>query len=356
MRLLRNNLSRVVVHFKAGPYLPLTETWIYSQIRHMIRYTPAVYALETQNLEVFPTKTVRCLGTGGRSSPLRKVFNERWAKVLYASYRFCRFLFVDRPHLIHAHFGPSGYDCLRVKSVFGLPVVTSFYGYDLQALLKERPEWDRKYKRLFASGDLFLVEGNHMKRCLMNLGCPEDKIMVQHLGIDLERVAYQPRKIGLDGRVAILIASSFREKKGIPYALEAIGRFRMAHPGIQCKITIIGDSSGTESEELQKQSTLQTIQKYRLEDTVRLLGYQTHDVFIEELFEHHIFMAPSVHASDGDTEGGAPVSIIEASASGMPVISTLHCDIPEVILDGESGYLVPERDVDGLRKLLNSSF
>jgi len=59
-----------------------------------------------------------------------------------------------------------------------------------------------------------------------------------------------------------------------------------------------------------------------------------------------------VHAADGDSEGGTPVSIIEASASGLPILSTTHCDIPEVVLDGESGYLVPERDSDALAERL----
>ena len=69
---------------------------------------------------------------------------------------------------------------------------------------------------------------------------------------------------------------------------------------------------------------------------------------MEEARRHHVFLSPSVTASDGDTEGGAPVSLIEMSASGMMIVSTTHCDIPGVILDGKTGLLAPERDVDGL--------
>jgi colanic acid/amylovoran biosynthesis glycosyltransferase len=69
---------------------------------------------------------------------------------------------------------------------------------------------------------------------------------------------------------------------------------------------------------------------------------------MEEAYRHHIFLSPSVTASDGDTEGGAPVSLIDMAASGMPIVSSRHCDIPEVILDGVSGLLADERDVDGL--------
>jgi colanic acid/amylovoran biosynthesis glycosyltransferase len=69
---------------------------------------------------------------------------------------------------------------------------------------------------------------------------------------------------------------------------------------------------------------------------------------LEEAYQHHLFLSPSVTASDGDSEGGAPVSIIEMAATGMPVVSTYHCDIPQVIVHGEGGRLARERDVDDL--------
>ena len=67
-----------------------------------------------------------------------------------------------------------------------------------------------------------------------------------------------------------------------------------------------------------------------------------------EAYQHHVFLSPSVTASNGDTEGGAPVTIIEMAASGMVVVSTTHCDIPQVILDGRTGLLAEEREVEGL--------
>ncbi len=83
-------------------------------------------------------------------------------------------------------------------------------------------------------------------------------------------------------------------------------------------------------------------------DRVRLLGYQPYDVMLEQARGHHVFLAPSVPAADGDSEGGAPVTLIEMCASGMAVVSTTHCDIPGVVLDGVTGLLAPERDVDAL--------
>jgi colanic acid/amylovoran biosynthesis glycosyltransferase len=80
---------------------------------------------------------------------------------------------------------------------------------------------------------------------------------------------------------------------------------------------------------------------------------------LREAYAHDVFLQPSVTERSGDTEGGAPVSIIEMLASGMPVIGTTHCDIPEVVGPALQGFLAPERDsaalADCLRDLLNQS-
>ena len=81
---------------------------------------------------------------------------------------------------------------------------------------------------------------------------------------------------------------------------------------------------------------------------VRLLGFQTHEKLMQEAKTHHAYLAPSITSRRGDTEGGAPVCIIEMLASGMNIISTRHCDIPEIIKHGETGWLADEGDMDGL--------
>ena len=94
------------------------------------------------------------------------------------------------------------------------------------------------------------------------------------------------------------------------------------------------------------------LKKHALLDRTHLLGFQPHVRLLEEAYKHHIFLSPSVTASDGDSEGGAPVTIIEMAATGMPVVSTTHCDIPQVIPHGTAGLLADERDVAGLVKHL----
>jgi len=344
---------KTVVHYRDRSYLSLTETWIYEQIKNLRRYQPIVYTFRTENLDIYPIEKIRSLGLKngliGLIDP-STIFNKAWYKISDFYLPFYFGLMKDKPQLIHAHFGPTAYSFLKLKKMFELPLITTFYGFDLSLLPSQHPEWKIKYKKLFKEGEKFLVEGNHMKKCLIELGCPEEKIIVQHLGIDLDKIKFRPRKLlSEDEEIRILISASFREKKGIPYAVEAFGRIEQNHPELKLNLTIIGDSGNSLGGGEEKKRIFNAIQKYNLKDCVNLLGYQPYTRFLRELYRHHIFIHPSVHASNGDAEGGSPVSITEASASGMPILSTTHCDIPEVVINGKSGYLVPERDVDALQ-------
>ena len=185
-----------------------------------------------------------------------------------------------------------------------------------------------------------------MAQSLVKLGCPEEKVRVQRLGVDVDDIAYIPRKLLPGEPLKILIAGTFREKKGMPYALEAVGQ--LYRGGLDVQVTIIGDSGGHEREEIEKQKILDVIARYDMQSVVRMLGYQPYARLLAEAYNHHIFMAPSVKASDGDTEGGAPVTLIDLMASGMPIISTTHCDIPQIVQHGRTGLLASERNVDEL--------
>ena len=141
-------------------------------------------------------------------------------------------------------------------------------------------------------------------------------------------------------------------RAGVTYALEALGLFNKTYGNLE--ITVIGDSGGSSRGEQEKQRIFDTIERNGLHAKTRFLGYQTHEVLIQEFYKHDVFVSPSVTAVDGDTEGGAPVTIIEAAASGMPVVSTTHCDIPFVLSKKNTPYLAPERDSLTLSRAIES--
>lgn len=336
-------------------YLPLTETWIYGQIKAVSRFRQAVIAVGREEPERFPIEPLVALSDHGLLRPFTRSFqalsrvsslqHKRYDRLLSGFYRYAWPILATTelqawaPRVIHAHFGDQATRSLGLKAATAAPMVTTFYGYDL-ALARE-PFWRRQYARLFQQGELFLVEGRAMARKLAAIGCPPSKIRVQHLGVDLSRIPFKPR--APESPCRILISASFREKKGIPQALQAYAKVLAEHPG-KLKLTVLGDGP-------LRDSIHALARELGLFDSIRWLGYQPHAVFLEEARRHHVFLHPSITASDGDTEGGAPVSILEAQASGLPVIATQHADIPEVTCP-DSAELVPERDIDALAAAL----
>lgn len=343
---------KTVIHYKDGAFLPVTENWIYAQIMGLRRYKSIVYCHGIENSKMFPLRGIRSFGhkteMKNKMSLLKRFWNEGIRFHIFSLF----YLSNDRPVLVHAHFGHSGYAFLTFKNIFRVPLITTFYGHEVNKFPAQYPKWRKNYIKLFREGEHFLVEGPYMKKCLIELGCPEEKIAIQHIGVDLSAIKYVPRKMDEKKEARILISASFREKKGIPCAIEAFWKVKNNIQGFKMALTIIGDAGDNAAEKEEKRKILGSIEKYGLKNDVRMLGYQEHPVFIKELYDHQIFLSPSLTASDGDTEGGVPVSIIEATASGMPVLSTLHCDIPEVVMNNESGYLVPERDVNTLAEKL----
>jgi colanic acid/amylovoran biosynthesis glycosyltransferase len=332
-----------VAHF-VPIYLPLTGSWIYNQICHLVNWRPVVLSYRLENLALFPFDAIYARQSLTKPAQIY----QRMMKFVYGYPPFFKDVIKkEGAAVLHAHFGQNGFSCISLAKAAQVPLVTTFYGFDLSQLPKIEPEWVKRYQELFAFGALFLVEGPHMKQQLANLGCPPGKVAVQRLGIDIHELPFQQRRPNADGTIRILVSGTFTEKKGIPYALEAFARVFRQHRNL--RLTVIGDARPNyPDEQAIKQTLLEIIKLEGLDAHVDFWGYQPHPVLIEAFYSHHILISPSVQASAGDNEGGSPVTITEASATGMPVLSTFHCDIPEVILNEQSGYLVPERDVDAL--------
>jgi colanic acid/amylovoran biosynthesis glycosyltransferase len=324
-------------------WLPWTEIWIYNQLSYMTADVQSVvWANSTQNLDKFPWSPVYAMA-GWQASLFRVMrrFGYRWYPAVLD-----QAIQKHRPAIIHSHFGLTGWFDLPTARKYGLKQVVAFYGFDVNMLLIKRPTWRKRYRELFSQADLFLCEGPYMAQSVVGLGCPPEKVRVHRLGVELEKIAFRPRTLEPGGPLRILIASSFREKKGIPYGLEAIGLLKQHYPNVA--VTIVGNASSEARSVKEKEKILETIKRCNLESVTTLMGYQPHNVLMAEAYKHHIFLAPSVLASDGDSEGGAPVVIIDMLASGMPVVSTTHCDIPQIVEHGVTGFLAEERNVAAL--------
>jgi colanic acid/amylovoran biosynthesis glycosyltransferase len=244
--------------------------------------------------------------------------------------------------IVHCHFGPNGNlgAWLKYLGVIEGKFVTTFHGYDISKYVRKKG--DRVYDPLFETGDLLLPVSERWKRALVQLGCEEQKIVVHKMGVDLDRFSFTPRKLREDGKVHVLSIGRFVEKKGVQYSIQAVAKLLEKYPNIEYKI--VGD--GLLRHELQS-----LIDAFGINSHVKLLGWKRHEEIAELMRDGDIFLAPSVTSSEGDQEG-IPVVLMEALARGLPVVSTLHSGIPELVQDGEAGFLVPERDVDALAEKL----
>lgn len=330
-------------------WLPNTNGWIFTQAACLPEHvTPYVVCGETANLEQFAID--RLHAWSGMSWPARIGVLAEAAPTLGAalSRKSALIARVARTHgaqVVHSHFGYTGYYSARAVRKLRLKHVVTFYGVDMSALPASDPRWLERYRILFSQVDQVLCEGPRMAEAVAAIGCPDEKLRVHHLGVRLDQIEFRPRVWRPGESLRVLIAASFREKKGIPYALEALARIRNEVP---LQVTIVGDA-GTGKESLAEKVRIQaTVANCSLAPNVRFMGYQPWRALMQEASSHHIFLSPSVTARDGDTEGGAPVALIEMAASGMPVVSSRHADIPAVIEHGIGGLLAAERDVDGL--------
>ena len=98
-----------------------------------------------------------------------------------------------KPDVIHSHFGTTGWDDSFVVRLTKAKHIVTFYGFDVNMIPKQNPLWRNRYKALFQSADLFLCEGPHMAECIKALGCPQEKIRVHHLGVEVDKLSFKPR-------------------------------------------------------------------------------------------------------------------------------------------------------------------
>jgi glycosyltransferase involved in cell wall biosynthesis len=177
-------------------------------------------------------------------------------------------------------------------------------------------------------GTLFLAVSEAVRRAALERGFPPERTVTHYLGVDLARFASEgEREPGLVLHVGRLV-----EKKGTGVLLDAVARLP------QARLVVIGE--GPLRPALQRRAAAHG-------DRVRFLGSLPEEEVARWMRRASLLAAPSITARDGDAEG-LPTVVVEAAASGLPVVATRHSGIPEAVTDAETGFLVPERDAEAL--------
>lgn len=240
--------------------------------------------------------------------------------------------------IVHCQFGSLALPVLEFRKAGLLSgrLVTHFRGIDISSFVRENGE--DVYDEVFVRGDFFLANCAFFRDKAVALGCPPDLVACHGSGIDLSSFPFRPIPPIRNNVVQLISAGRLVEKKGLVHAIRAVAAINRS--GKRVHYRIIGD--GPERERL-----VAVIDELGIWESVELLGWRTHSEIARLLADAHIFLAPCQTADNGNQD--APVNTLkEAMAIGMPVVATRHGGIPELVEDGVSGLLVPERDVAAL--------
>ncbi|HAJ78682.1 MAG TPA: hypothetical protein DCO75_02835 [Fibrobacteres bacterium] len=328
-------ITPVIAHF-INPYLPVTQNWIYNQLRFNTQCRNIVLCQTIENADLFPFENIfPAFPENSVKSHLSMTFSRFRAQ--YFEGHYLRIINQEKPHVFHGHFSWESWRNIGLVKKTRLPLITTFYGLDVNKLSRKRV-WRKRYSQLFRIGNIFTVEGPHMARELESIGCPREKIRIVPIGVDIDKIS-SCRCAETKTKTKILFVGLEREKKGSLYAAEAFAR--AAYKNHNCEMHILGN--GPFADPVKK-----ILSKKGVLGKCVFHGYVPFNSYCSLLGQTDILMAPSVTGANGDTEGGSPVVVTEAQAAGIPVVGTRHCDIPNIVIDNKTGLLCEERDIEAL--------
>jgi glycosyltransferase involved in cell wall biosynthesis len=318
-------------------FAPYSETFIWDELRHHVRWRATVFAWKRLNADRFPWDDTVSLD----DPPVLGGLAQAVYRATSLSPRFLRALGRGGYSLVHAHFGTAGVRALPYAIARRLPLVTMFHGGDVSVLVgadRLRPmHWAKAAAAplLFRRAQLILAASVDLRDRLEEGGCPAEKIRVFRLGIDLSQ--FERARVE-DGSMHVVMVGRLVEKKGFDDGLRALAEARSHVPRL--RVTVVGD--GPLGERLRALAG-----ELGLAEHVRFAGAQPHAAVKAIMSDADVILAPSAVTPSGDRDSGIIV-VKEAAASRVPCVGTLHGGLPEIVEDGTGGFLVPEHDVAAL--------
>lgn len=244
-----------------------------------------------------------------------------------------RYLQEHHIDVVLAEYGTAGSFIAPVCKSLDIPLMVHFHGFDASRtdILNN---FKKGYQLMFSYASKIIVVSNAMKQALVGQGCPETKLLINTYGPHPDYLNIKP-----DNNSNFIISVGRHTYKKAPYlTILAFQKVLIKHP--QLKLKMIGDG---ELFDVSKN----LVKSLGLEDSVILFGGLDRQEIIKHLHSAFLFVQHSIIATNGDSEG-TPVGIIEAMAAGLPVVSTRHAGIPDVVVENETGFLVDEGDIDAM--------
>ena len=324
--------------------LPRSETFIKEQLLALRRWRGVLIGKRQLHELPLDGANIRIL-RGESPSFLERLRwkTSTWTRMIPRS--AVRLLAQENASLLHAHFGVDAIEAWPLAKVFDLPMLVTLHGYDINI---DRKWWEAGYggrrMRSYPTKLLklaqqprvrFIAVSNAIRRKAISCGIPEDKVWVSYIGVDPTKFA--PGGPAIDKREPrVLFVGRLVEKKGCEYLIRAFARVQQTISN--ASLTIIGN--GDLRDRLQQLA-------HQLGVSVDFLGAVSNAEVIRELQRSRVFCLPSIRAANGDEEG-LPIALLEAQASGVPVVTSAIGGATEGIDEGVTGFAFTEGDMEAL--------
>lgn len=333
MRSADSDLPTILIY--RNHLIPHSETFIPEQVNHIKRYDCWYVGFRrVKGLHLPADKVVTARTTNAKKLDV----SELSYKISGFSPPFVRQLRHLSPKLVHAHFGPDSVRAMPISAQLKIPLLVTFHGYGLtvRASYAWRSSvsqliYTLRKEKLKREAVFFIAVSDFIKKCLLDQGFPSEKILTHYIGIDTNLFCAND---SVQRQSTVLFVGRLVEMKGCEYVIRAMSAVQSVSPEIE--LVIIGDGPLRSSLE---DMARQHLKKYQF------LGFQPHSVVREWMNRSKIFCVPSITAKTGHAEAFGMV-FAEAQSMGLPVVTFNSGGISEAVAHEETGFLVPEREVD----------
>jgi teichuronic acid biosynthesis glycosyltransferase TuaC len=248
-----------------------------------------------------------------------------------------------KPDLIHAHFSyPDGFGMIGLAKRWNVPLVISALGTIERKVAYEKSQTSKQIIKAMNFADRILSVSEDLRLHIINLGINKNKVIVVPNGVDTEKFKPLAKEnvrnllnLPVDKNI-VLFVGALRTIKGVDYLIEAAKNFVNANT----ELYLVGRDDGL------KKKLVKMAQELKIPDFVKFVGPVNHDDIPLWISASDILVLPSLSE-------GRPNVVLEALACEVPVVATDVGGIPELMINGETGYLVPAKDSLELSKKVN---
>jgi colanic acid/amylovoran biosynthesis glycosyltransferase len=334
-------MGKLIVASYCSTFLKPEMMHLYRQVTSLRRTQTFIMTKRVQHSRRFPFDDIETI-----PRPHRNLLRHGWMKfvqrepaLIYRGeyQRLVEILARRRADMMHIYFGHAGVHLLPFVRAWDKPCIVSFHGMDV-ARNPQVANYAGKLRQLFRVVPVVLARSQSLSQRLINFGCPPEKIRLNRTGIPLADFPFKQREFPTEGNWRVLQACRLIDKKGVASAIGAFAIFVRKFPNAEFLIA----GKGPLQEDLEALAL-----QLGVAGKIRFVGFLGQRALRDFYARGHIFIHPSETPPDENQEG-VPNSILEAMATGLPIIATRHGGIPEAITHEVNGFLSKERDIESL--------